>query len=206
MTASVPDFAKIQAFWLEVEDTIPDLLDDPDESNVREVMRHYEKRLKSIDHNLTFHFERVEEQEYLEMVFGCDGYTQSIASVLSLVGAAPSIRGVNVKAFNHRHDNLPVAIRVDDEEFRQADFWFSSRLDKGEYHLSVFIKGLDQADENPAVEAAMIYLDAILGEFDLMTRVASLSWYPLPKTPLDHGLLPFLELRQRFDEVRDPQA
>ncbi|MCW9053320.1 MAG: hypothetical protein OQJ91_13575 [Motiliproteus sp.] len=197
-----PDFEKITAFWCEVINTIDDLLDETDELSAHETMSHYESSLKSIDQNLTFHFERDEADERIEMVFGCDGYAQSIASVLSLVDAAPIIDGVQVVAFNHRHDPLPVCIKVSDDEFRLDDFWFSSRVEKGEFHLSVFVKDYQNEDDNPAVEAVMIYLDALLGEFDLMTRVATLSWYSQPSEPLDHGLKPLTHLRDEFDQVR----
>lgn len=163
---------------------------------------HYEEALKGIDQNLTFHFERDEQEQQVEMVFGCDGYTQSIASVLSLVDAAPSIDGVDIIAFNHRHDPLPVSIKVCDEEYPLDQFWFSSRIEKGEFHLSVFVDGYDGQEESAAVEAVMIYLDALLGEFDLMTRVATLSWYPQPQEPMDHGLKPLATLRDEFDRSR----
>ncbi len=198
----VPDFEKITAFWCEVINSIEHLLGETDEFSAREVMKHYEDSLKMIDENLTFHFERGEEDERIEMVFGCDGYAQSIASVLSLVDAAPLIDGVQIIAFNNRHDPLPTCIKVADEEFELADFWYTGRIEDGEYHLSVFVDDVDDQEQNPAVEAVMVFLDALLGEFDLMTRVATLNWYPLPEDPLDHGLKPLAGLRDDFDSVR----
>ncbi|WP_233153022.1 hypothetical protein [Motiliproteus sp. MSK22-1] len=199
---TIPDFEKITAFWCEVVNTIEHLLDETDEFNAREVMTHYEDSLRMIDQNLTFHFERDEKDERIEMVFGCDGYAQSIASVLSLVDAAPTIDGVQVIAFNHRHDPLPTSIRIGEDEFELDDFWYSFRIESGEFHLSVFVKNLDDQDQNPAVEAVMVFLDALLGEFDLMTRVATLNWYPQPSVPEDHGLRPLVELRDQFDQSR----
>ncbi len=203
ITVNFPDFEKITSFWCEVINTIDTLLEETDEISAHEVMRHYEDELKRIDQNLTFHFERDETEQQIEMVFGCDGYAQSIASVLSLVDAAPSIDGVQIVAFNHRHDPLPICIKVNDEEFHLEQFWYSSRIAQGEFHLSVFIENYDGQEENPAIEAVMIYLDALLGEFDLMTRVATLSWYPQPQDPMDHGLNPLANLREEFDQSRN---
>ncbi len=202
---TIPDFEKITAFWCEVINTIDNLLAETDEESARAVMKHYEDSLKVIDQNLTFHFERDEQDDRIEMIFGCDGYAQSIASVLSLVDAAPVIEGVQVIAFNCRHDPLPASIRVGDEEFALREFWYSSRIEAGEFHLSVFIDSLDDQEQNPAIEAVMIFLDALLGEFDLMTRVATLSWYPQPQDPMDHGLKPLEALREEFDRSR-PQV
>ncbi|MFT6916911.1 MAG: hypothetical protein ACJAWL_003255 [Motiliproteus sp.] len=199
----IPNLEKITAFWCEVVNTIDNLLEETDEHSVHGLLSQYEQQLKSIDDNLTFHFERNEQDNHIEMVIGCDGYTQSIAAVLSLVDAAPLIDGVQVTAFNGRLDPMPECIRVDDDEYSLDQFWFSQRLDGGEYHLSVFLDDLDDMDGNPAVEAVMVYLDALLGEFDLMTRVATLSWYDKPVDPIDFCLLPLAALRESFDKFRN---
>tara|TARA_R110001583_G_scaffold3212_4_gene21001 strand:- start:1299 stop:1943 length:645 start_codon:yes stop_codon:yes gene_type:complete len=198
----IPNLEKITAFWSEVVSTIDGLLEETDEQSAHGLLSQYEHQLKGIDDNLTFHFERNEQQDRIEMVIGCDGYTQSIAAVLSLVDAAPSIDGLQVIAFNGRINPMPELIRVGDDEYSLDQFWFSQRLEGGEYHLSVFLDGLDDMDGNPAVEAVMIYLDALLGEFDLMTRVATLSWYDKPVDPIDFSLLPLAALRDSFDRFR----
>jgi hypothetical protein len=47
-----------------------------------------------------------------------------------------------------------------------------------------------------------MFLDAIVGEYDLMTRIHSVNWLDLPEDPLDYGLKPLIELRQQFDLLR----
>lgn len=198
----IPNFEKITAFWCDVVNTIDGLLEEPDESSVHGLLHQYEQLIKGIDDNLTFHFERNEQHNRIEMVIGCDGYAQSIAAVLSLVDAAPVIDGIQVVAFNGRLDPVPDVVWVEDDEYRFDQFWFSHRVDHGSFHLSIYLDGLDDIEASPAVEAVMIFLDAQLGEFDLMTRVATLSWYDKPVDPVDHGLKPLAELRQCFDSVR----
>ncbi|RDE24218.1 hypothetical protein DV711_01055 [Motiliproteus coralliicola] len=199
----IPNYEKITEFWCEVVSTIEALLQETDESRAHGLLNHYEKQLKRIDGNLTFHFERNESNNRIEMIIGCDGYAQSIAAVLSLVDAAPLMDGVQVIAFNNRHDPLPECIRVGDDDYAIEQFWFSHRLEAGEFHLSIYLDELDTMDGNPAVEAVMIYLDALLGEFDLMTRVATLCWYDKPQDPLDYGLRPLSDVRDLFDSLRD---
>ncbi len=36
-----------------------------------------------------------------------------------------------------------------------------------------------------------------------MTRVWTLDWCELPPEPLDFGLIPLLQLRERFDSLKD---
>lgn len=198
----IPNYEKITEFWCEVVNTIDTLLDETDESSAHSLLHQYEEQIKEVDDNLTFHFERNELHNRIEMVIGCDGYAQSIAAVLSLVDAAPAIDGIQVVAFNGRLDPIPDSVRVDDEEYDFDQFWFSYRVEHGAFHLSVYLDGLDQMDSNPAVEAVMIFLDAQLGEFDLMTRVATLSWYDKPAEPVDFGLKPLAGLRHCFDDIR----
>ncbi len=196
--------SQISDFWAEVTQTIDNLFAEEDEDQARQLMSGYQQQLKQIDENLTFHFERNETTECIEMVIGCDGYAQSIGSVMRLVEAAPAIDGLRVVAFNGRHDPVPPSVQVAGLNFTLEEFWFSLRVEAGALHLSVFLDELvdPEAGNNPRVEAVMVFLDALLGEFDLMTRVASLSWYELPEDPVDHGLLPLAELRTRFDQHR----
>ncbi|WP_210395020.1 hypothetical protein [Motiliproteus sediminis] len=198
----IPNFEKITLFWCEVVDTIDTLMEETDEGQARMLLQHYEESLKVIDQNLTFHFERDEHSQRIEMIFGCDGYAQSIASVLSLVDAAPMIDGVQVVAFNGRQDPLPESVRLGDDEYGLDDFWFSYRITQGEFHLNIYVERVVDVEEDPAVEAVMILLDALLGEFDLMTRVSTLSWYDKPADPVDFGLMPLRQLRATFDNER----
>lgn len=198
----INDPACISDFWHEVTETITRLFSEQDEETARLLITDYQDRLKRIDENLTFHFERDEGTECVEMVIGCDGYAQSIGSVLSLVEAAPSIEGLKVVAFNGRHDPVPPYICVGEDDFHIDEFWCSLRQDSGKLHLSVYLEESAEPEPNPRVEAVMIFLDAILGEYDLMTRVSTLNWYERPFDPEDHGLLPFRDLRGRFDMLR----
>lgn len=199
----LPNQDKIFAFWREVTSTINSLLDETDMHQVQQVMSDYEDQLKKIDSNLTFHFERDEMNERIDMVFGCDGFTHSIASVLTLVQAAPEMDGIHVVAFNPRHEVVPEMIKVGEQDFVIERFYYQLRLERGELHLSLYIDDLSSNQDNPNVEAAMIYLDAILGEFDMMTRVTTLNFYATPENPIDHGLEDFRSLRTSFDQLRE---
>ena len=93
-------------------------------------------------------------------------------------------------------------IKVLDKEFVLNDFFYQLRITQGELHLSLYIDDLSSQEENPNVEAAMVYLDAILGEFDMMTRISTLNFYKKPKEPIDHGLQYISKLRKHFDSVK----
>ncbi len=92
-----PDLNQIRAFWQQIEQTLDQLLESELELqfDADGLLDTYRASLQKIDRNLTFHFEREHEAGPVEMIFGCDGYPESIHAVLSVVGAAPEISGIN---------------------------------------------------------------------------------------------------------------
>lgn len=195
---------KIQAFWQQVEHTIEQLLysDQGGHFTAENLLSEYRQTLQRIDRNLTFHFEKDEEGP-VEMIFGCDGYPESIHSVLVLVGAAPELQGIRFKAFNHRYDPVPQVVNVEDELCELAAFWYSLTAVAGKLHLVIYMEEAPSLlDNDPRIEAVMIFLDALIGEYELMTRIWSLDWFELPDDPLDFGLQPLAGLRERFDQLK----
>lgn len=197
---------KIAHFWEQVEQTIEQLLETEqgDRFDADSLLTQYRDKLQKVDSNLTFHFERDEDEGGpLEMIFGCDGYPESINAVLHLVGEAPAMQGVTFKAFNERYDPVPQQIALGDEVCEIQDFWFALREVKGRLHLEVYLSDAPKLlDMDPRVEAVMIYLDALLGEYELMTRIWALEWFELPAVPYDYGLQPLECLRDTFDGMK----
>ena len=195
----------IDHFWEQLESTIDSLLGSEADNNfdADNLLLEYRDSLQKIDRNLTFHFERDEADGPVEMVFGCDGYPESISNVLSLVGAAPEIGGIRFIAFNHRYDPVPAYIQLGEEVIELDEFWYSFRMENAKLFMAVYMKDLPSSLEmEPRIEAVMIYLDALIGEYDLMTRVSALDWYELPADPLDFGLRPMAQLRDQFDTIK----
>jgi len=196
----------ISAFWQQLQETIEQLLKSQQEHHfdADSLLRDYHNTLGKIDRNITFHFERDEEEGPVEMIFGCDGYPESIGSVLSLVGAAPELSGISFKAFNNRYDPVPSYINMGEEVCEIKDFWFSLKDVAGRLRLTVYLKDVPKVlDADPRTEAVMILLDALIGEYELMTKISALDWVELPADPRDFSLRPLKELREQFDEMKD---
>lgn len=200
------DFEQIEIFWQQLEQTLEQLLGSQTETHFDAdlLLEQYRTILHKIDRNLTFHFERDEGEGAVEMVFGCDGYPESIHSVLTLIGAAPALQGIEFRAFNERCNPVPACVNLGDEYCRIDDFWCSLRLIDNKLQLAIYMDDLPEILEmDPRVEAVMIFLDALIGEYELMTRIWSLDWYPLPQDPLDFGLMPLADLRGAFDTLKE---
>ncbi|MAY42122.1 MULTISPECIES: hypothetical protein [unclassified Neptuniibacter] len=197
---------KISSFWDQLQETIEQLLSSrsDDRFEAEPLLKQYREQLHKIDSNLTFHFQSDEDESgALEMVFGCDGFPESIHSVLSLIGAAPELSGIEFKAFNNRYDPIPLSVNIGEEFCNITDFWCRVSVVKQRMHLEIYLEDAPQVlDMDPRVEAVMIYLDALIGEYELMTRVWALDWFELPKSPEDYGLTKLIDLRDCFDEIK----
>lgn len=197
---------KISSFWEQLQETIEQLLSSRSEDRfeAEPLLKQYREQLQKIDSNLTFHFQSDEEDDgALEMVFGCDGFPESIHSVLSLIGAAPELSGIEFKAFNNRYDPIPLSVNIGEEFCEITDFWCRVSLVNNRMHLEIYLEDAPQLlDMDPRVEAVMIYLDALIGEYELMTRVWALDWFELPRSPEDHCLTKLVDLRSYFDGVK----
>jgi len=196
----------LQEFWNQLEQTVEQLKStEPHElpEHGERLLSPYRKRLQEIDNNLTLNIERQSDDSEVDLVFGCDGYPESIHTVLSLVDSAPKIAGVQVKAFNERYDPVPQMVNLGGEFVCIDEFWCSLRNINGRLELAIYLEDAPQMlDMDPRIEAAMILLDALLGEYEIMTRIWALDWYDLPAEPLDYGLIPLAHLRADFDEMK----
>jgi hypothetical protein len=195
---------EIEEFWQQLETTIEQVLESRDDNqfDAELLLGDYRNRLQVIDENLTFHFE-ADEEGPIEMIFGCDGYPESIHSVLSLVGAAPVVSGIKFKAFNHRYDPIPNCINVAGEMCEISDYWFALQNNAKKLHLTIYMPIVpDVLETDPRVEAVMIFLDALIGEYELMTKIWALDWIETPADPIDYGLKPLQELRESFDGIK----
>ena len=175
---------------------------DQESALVHELLEEVQDQLSDIDPHLTVFCARDDAGTGIELVFGCDGYCQSIDTVLFLVAAAHEISHIKVLAFNPRVDNIPEAIEVGDAVLELDELFFGLRNIGEELHLDLYLEDLPIIEDAPQTDAALMFLDAIVGEYDLMTRIHSVNWLDLPEDPLDHGLKPLIELRKQFDLLR----
>ncbi|EAR62237.1 hypothetical protein [Neptuniibacter caesariensis] len=201
------DRKQISSFWEQLQDTIEQLLSSrsDDRFEAEPLLKKYREELQKIDRNLTFHFQSDDEkQDSIEMVFGCDGFPESIHSVLSLIGAAPELSGIEFKAFNNRYDPVPLSVNIGEEFSEIHDFWVRLVVVEKKLHLEVYLEDAPKVlDMDPRVEAVMIYLDALIGEYEIMTRIWALEWFDLPVSPEDYGLIRLVDLREYFDKIKE---
>lgn len=195
---------EIADFWQKLQATIEQVLDSKTENqfDAELLLGDYRDILQKIDENLTFHFE-ADEEGPIEMIFGCDGYPESIHTVLNIVDAAPNVSGISFKAFNPRYDPVPNCINVAGDLCELRDYWFTLQNSDRKLHLTIYLPFVPEDLElDPRIEGVMIFLDALIGEYELMTKIWALDWAELPADPIDYALKPLSELRGSFDDLK----
>jgi hypothetical protein len=193
----------IQAFWRLVSDNVQELCSLASEQAALspEFLDALHAGLQAIDPCLTVFCTPVDDATTVHMVFGCDGYQQGIDQVLQLVAAAPPLEGVKPLAFSPRDSHIPDAIDLNGLLVQLEDVYFSLRRVQGNLHLDLYLEDINMHADDLRVEAVLMFLEAIIGEYDMMTCISSIDWHDLPVDPEDHGLKPLSDLRQNYDDL-----
>lgn len=166
-----------------------------------EFLEDLQDSLQAIDTCLTVFCTPAEDGKQVNMVFGCDGYQEGIELVLQIVASAPELKNINAVAFNPRAATIPDGIDLNGLLVNLEDVYFSLQQTKLGVHLDIYLEEMSLHEDDLRVEAVLMFLDAIIGEYDLMTRIASIDWHDTPADPLDHGLRDLTSLRQAYDDL-----
>ena len=166
-----------------------------------EFLEDLQDALQSIDTCLTVFCTPAENAQQVNMVFGCDGYQDGIELVLQIVASAPELKDIHAIAFSPRAKTIPDGIDLNGLLVNLEDVYYSLRQSKQGLHLDIYLEDMTIHEDDLRVEAVLMFLEAIVGEYDLMTRVASIDWHDMPADPLDHGLRNLTSLRQVYDDL-----
>lgn len=141
-------------------------------------------KLDAIDPGLTF--ELGLGKEPFELIVSADGKKALFPLVKQVVDAAPSIPGVKVVAFRPRKD-AGFRLTVNGVTVGGPDVMFVASDDaarKGLIALRLYVKGLTPENEADVKGAAFLLLEAVLGEFDLETKIGAIDIVATPdKSP-----------------------
>lgn len=159
---------KIEAFWqwfLEHEQFYYHLeLYDMDELFAK--LKHH---LHQINENLTFEFSRILPNDRREFIISADGIRAAFPVVLHLTDAAPKLAHWSIIAFR-QPTTTPICVRIQNIALSYDDIKFQYQIHHRELALTFFVK--DFTPTNPIYEVAIcILLDALLGEYDAVTKI-----------------------------------
>jgi hypothetical protein len=166
------------AFWQWFATAAPAFRDPRDRATIDEISA----RLSMVAPDLRFQLGRVGDGWQLEI--SADGIHANIPVVEAFVAAAPPIAGWRVVAFRQPSPNP--AVRMGDRRYSADSTHFVLRPGTPP-ELDLYLAGYDAASEQlqhgDVQEIAFLMLDAILGEYIVMTRLGAVYFHDDSRRP-----------------------
>lgn len=153
--------------------------------------------LAKISEGLTFEFSTVPDGEIKDFCVSADGIKEYFPAVINLVKVAPKFEYWNIRAFRQRIPNDGIVISLGDIDLSYDDIFFHHKIEHGKVNIGLNIRNFDPNDDR-FISAIFILLDALLGEYDVVTQIERIEWEQLDESQIDN-LSPFILLRNLVD-------
>jgi hypothetical protein len=168
------------------------------EKNQDMIFNNLANELHKIHPHLTFEF-GPEINNQREFVISAGGIKDAFPSVIALAKAAPSLPQWKITKFRPRREEIS-SIIIDSVSVSPDDVLFSLEEAGGKANLVLFIGDDQNYDRNIYGNIGFLFLDQILGEYDVEMFVGSIDFRPVTDSP--HLMKAHLsELRSTFDRL-----
>lgn len=134
------------------------------------------KKLDAIHKRIAWQIGPAEGAWSLEI--SADGVHEMVPHVMRIVEAAPEIPGWKVHAFRQRV-GVPTTLEMNGMAFDPHKIFFTSLVEGDKVDLVFYVDGLNALNREPWIGAIFIYLDSLVGEFDVMTKIGAIDFLPL---------------------------
>jgi hypothetical protein len=141
-------------------------------------------------------------EDTLQLIVSADGKPERVDAVKDFVASAPALAGWEVLAFRPRDSAEDIKLALEGEEVEPADVWFRVAEDEDGLDLTLYVRGLNAANEKLRGLGASLLAEHLVGERDALTLLNSQRIQPLPPDPAAAGLRPLPELPGVFDAAR----
>ncbi len=165
-------------------------------------------------HDIGQMFNRVVPELDFEFGLHPDGYFEfiiiaglraNIPLVLDMYDAAPQIDGWVIVPFRPRQECY--VINMPNRDYDPNDFYYKSEVcEQGITHLNIYIKGYSADKEQEFGGMAFMFLDKILGEYEVMTLIGGVQVGAYPDNADAMEIKPIYELQQEIDQRYPPNA
>ena len=158
-----------------------------------------QNQLHKVNEHLTFEISTIKNGKR-EFIISADGIREAFSPVIALFDSSPKFNEWTIIAFRPPI-GVGFSITIADYSLGPEDIWFLHEADGDLIGLVLYIRDLNEENEELAAQASYILLDTALGEFVVETKVSFIEREPLPSDPGAIGLLPFTSIVDVFDEV-----
>jgi hypothetical protein len=164
-------------------------------SSNQQLLGDIDKRLKSINSNLTFTIGPIKDGKR-DFIISADGILTAFPYVKKLVDGAIYVDEFNIIAFRPRTELKEVQIGNVSLKYEQVFFKWEKE-NSGKISIDIYVK--DYHVMNDDIESALFLLmDNAIGEYEVETKVGGISFNIYSENV--KNLLPFSEFRKVIDE------
>lgn len=139
----------------------------------------------------------------INMTVSADGDIDLFPLVKNIIERSPRIKGWNFIAFRQRMPADKIAgmkVKLQDLELDPAKMKFYPVVTTGSLDVIIYVDGVTEENYNQVAYTGLLLLDAVLGEYDCVTKVNNYDFHTMPVKKEDlEGVLPLLELPAYVD-------
>lgn len=181
-------------FWSWVEEYQEQFLEliEEDSEDIS-LLDEVERRLHDIDEDLSFEFNIDDEEKHILFELCAGGLVENIPVVEAFVGLFPNFAKWEVLPFRQACE--VGEITVANKRYTADKIFF----DLAEKKLTLYIKNFKNRDYEDYMQAGLIFLDCLLGEYLAMTGIDSIVCMPMEKKSESSKVL--TELPLLFDSI-----
>lgn len=155
-------------------------------------------RIALISRHIVFEIGQSADGRY-EFIVSTGGIKKLIPHVTRLYNAAPQIENWRIIAFKPRH--ATPMIEYGGQRFNLSDFYYASQKgEDGKIDVNVYIRGYNMRQEKIFGMVGFLFLDTVLGEYDVMTNIGAIEFGDIPPGPMTiSGIKPLKDLAPEVD-------
>ncbi len=157
------------------------------------------ERLNHVHPELCFEYGQADDGIF-ELILSAGGIRSLFPAVAALKQAAPEVPGWRIIAFRPRKASC-ARVQLGEAVLEPDGLWYRLMPGAEQADLDLFIAELTPETLEGLGGAAFLMLDAVLGEYDVATRIGAIDFDVLPEDPASLDLKPITALRADFDAL-----
>lgn len=140
-------------------------------------------------------------QEVQELEISADGDKAAFPAVQALVAAAPQLPRFKFHAFRQRSANVD-RIEMNGLQLSIDQMFYLSERKAKSLDIWIYIEGLTEDRREMLAGAAFVLLDALVGEYDVETKIDGIDFFPLSSYTGPLPLRPLRDLQSEIDALK----
>jgi hypothetical protein len=156
------------------------------------------KELHKFDKRIYPEIAKNNENNYV-LIITPDGIKAGMEPTNIIVASAPNIDNWKVKKYRQASDKRDLNFNGLDFTYRDIKIWRQFETEEELVHIALFINGYKEED-NRYKNLGFLYLDHILGEYNVLTRVGSIEFFGWDKVDENIDCIDLLTLRKEIED------